>query len=415
MADVKDITLKKLRPKEKAYTYAIERGLSLLIKPTGTKLWEFRYKSPTISKRRKTSLDTYPDTTLTSAKLKAQEYRTLVADGIDPIDFYKAKKIEDEAKIKGIFENVVNEWFEQQKDELATSTYTRKKNQFINDVNPAFINRTIASIKHPELVKILEMKSKKAPESASRLLSYLNNLWQFATTKGYCDFNIVTNIHKKSILTPRKQKHYSKITDSKTLKMLINQIYNYKGSYSTRNALRFVLHLPLRANNLVNLKWEYIDFKKKTLTIPRNAMKVKNENMPNFVMPLTNEVISILEEQKIFSNGTFIFNADGYADVAICPETPNRALERMGFNDEVAGTKIRLHGFRGTFRSLADTHQLTHKVSKEARERALDHLPKSMIERAYTNEADYMQELVILMNWWSNYLSEVQNERAISV
>ena len=114
MADVKDITLKNLKPKEKAYTHMIEKGLSLLIKPTGTKLWEFRYKSPSLSKRRKTSLGTYPDTTLASAKKKAQEYRTLIADEIDPIDFNKSKKAEEEAKVKGIFENVVNEWCQRQ-------------------------------------------------------------------------------------------------------------------------------------------------------------------------------------------------------------------------------------------------------------------------------------------------------------
>ena len=180
--------------------------------------------------------------------------------------------------------------------------------------------------------------------------------------------------------------------------MLVNKIYSYKGSHSTRNALKFVLHLPLRAKNLVNLKWKYIDFDKKLLTIPRAQMKVKNENMPDYIMPLTEEVINILEEQGTFSTGTFVFKADGYSDEPICAETPNRALERMGFNDEEAGTKIRLHGFRGTFRSLSDTNQLSHNVSYEAKERVLDHLPKNLVDRAYTNEADYIQELTILMN-----------------
>ena len=410
MSKIQAVTLKSIKQKNKPYTIADGNGLSLLIKTDGTKLWEFRYTSPTNLKRRKSSLGKYPDVPLTVARNKAQSYRELIANGIDPID--NKKEIKQKIKIDqdGIFNKVVDEWFVKQKKELATSTYTRKVGQFENDVKPFFKGRLISSIKHPEIVKLLEMKAVKAPESASRLFQYLNNLWQYATMKGYCDFNIIANIHKKTILTPPKAKHYSKITDPEILKELVKAIYSYKGSYSTKNALKFVMHLPLRADNLVNLKWNNINFNNQTLTIPRSRMKAKDKNMPDFIMPLTNQVIDILEEQKLFASGTFIFKTDGYSDVPICSETPNRALERMGFNDEAIGNKIRLHGFRGTFRSLADTNQSEHNASKEAKERALDHLPKNAVERAYTHKADYIKELEILMQWWSNYLDNLVNQ-----
>lgn len=410
MSKIQAVTLKNIKPKEKPYTLNDGNGLSLLIKTDGTKLWEFRYTSPTILKRRKSSLGKYPDVPLTDARDKVKAYRKLVAKGIDPIDQNKEVKQKKKINQKGIFDKVVDEWFIKQKKELAQSTYIRKVGQFENDVKPFFKGRLISSIKHPEIVKLLEMKAIKAPEGASRLFTYLNNLWQFATMKGYCEFNIIANIHKKTILTPQKKKNYPKITDAETLKELIKAIYTYKGDYSTKNALKFVLHLPLRADNLVNLKWEYIDFDKKLLTIPRPLMKAKDENMPDFAMPLTPQVIEILQEQKLFAIGTFVFKTSGYADVPISPETPNRALERMGFNDEAKGRKTRLHGFRGTFRSLADTYQSEHHVSYEAKERALDHLPKNAVERAYTHRADYIKELETLMQWWSNYLDGLRDE-----
>lgn len=405
MSKIQAVILKSLKPRDKPYTIADGNGLSLLIKTDGTKLWEFRYTSPTTLKRRKSSLGKYPDVPLTLARDKARNYRELIAKEIDPIDNNKALKQKIKIDQKGIFDKVVDEWFVKQKKELATSTYTRKVGQFENDVKPFFKGRLISTIKHPEIVKLLEMKAIKAPESASRLFQYLNNLWQYATMKGYCDFNIIANIHKKTILTPPKAKNYPKITDTKILKELVNKIYHYKGAYSTKNALKLVMHLPLRADNLVNLKWEYIDLDNKILTIPRHLMKAKDENMPDFIMPLTHQVIEILEEQKLFASGTFVFKTDGYANVPICSETPNRALERMGFNDEEIGKKTRLHGFRGTFRSLADTYQSKHNISKEAKERALDHLPKNAVERAYTHKADYINELEILMRWWSDYIN----------
>lgn len=409
MSKIQAVALPKLKPKDKPYTITDGNGLSLLIKIDGKKLWEFRYTSPTNFKRRKSSLGSFPNVALTVARDKVKEYHQLIAKGIDPIDNNREIKRKIKLDQDGIFSRVVDEWFVKQKKELATSTYTRKVSQFDNDVKPFFKNRLISSIKHPEVVKLLEMKALKAPESASRLFTYLNNLWQFATMKGYCEFNIIANIHRKTILTTPKKKNYSKITEPEILRQLIKNIYEYKGNYSTKNALKFVLHLPLRADNLVNLKWEHINFNKKLLTIPRYLMKAKNENIPDFVMPLTNQVIDILEEQKLFTNGTFVFKTDGFSDVPINATTPNRALERMGFNNESKGNKIRLHGFRGTFRSLVDTHLSEHNVSYEAREKALDHLPTNAVERAYTNKANYLEELKLLMQWWSNYLDTIRN------
>ncbi|WP_419671645.1 tyrosine-type recombinase/integrase [Aliarcobacter butzleri] len=65
-----------------------------------------------------------------------------------------------------------------------------------------------------------------------------------------------------------------------------------------QNLLKFSLHVPLRANNLCNLKWENINFENKTLTIPRNEMKVKNPNLNDFTLPLSDEVINILNNQR---------------------------------------------------------------------------------------------------------------------
>ncbi|PHQ64878.1 MAG: integrase, partial [Sulfurimonas sp.] len=159
MSKIQAVTLNKLKPKDKDYTVPDGNGLSLLIKTNGTKLWEFRFTSPTTLKRRKSSLGKYPDVPLTLARDKAKGHKELIAKGIDPIDNNKALKQKIKIDQKGIFDKVVDEWFVKQKKELATSTYTRKVGQFENDVKPFFKGRLISSIKHPEIVKLLEMKA----------------------------------------------------------------------------------------------------------------------------------------------------------------------------------------------------------------------------------------------------------------
>lgn len=100
-------------------------------------------------------------------------------------------------------------------------------------------------------------------EVASKIFNYLDNLFRYSVLQGYCKRNIIQDIRKSDIVIPKKVRHFAKITDEKNLKDLINSIYNYKGNIITRSALKFVLHIPLRAENLCNLKWEYIDFEKR--------------------------------------------------------------------------------------------------------------------------------------------------------
>jgi len=410
-------TVSTAKPKEKAYTLSDGEGLQLLIKPNGSKLWEFYYQSPTLFKRRKTSFGLYEKekNTLLMARAKANKFRKLVQMGIDPIDKAKKEKLETKLKKESAFEKVVAKWFETQ--ELKESTYKRKLALFEREVIPAFEKREIKTIKHSELVKILESLTQRTPERALRLFSYLDNLWRYATSKGYCDFNIVTNIHKESILRKVEKKHFSKITDLPILKELINSIYHDKKMhYSTKNALKFVLHVPLRATNLINLKWDYIDFDKKLLTFPRELMKNKDKNLPDFTMPLSDEVINILKEQHTYTkHQDFVFI--GSENKPINVETPNRALQRLDFNNEKENRKQRLHSFRGTFRSLCETYEHKHHISDKIQEIALDHHTKSSVVIAYNNKAIYTQQLKPLMEWWSSFIvgmvDEVQNDNNI--
>ena len=402
-----EIEIKRAKPKKKDFTLADGKGLQLLIKANGRKVWEFVYTSPTKRKRRKATFKTYPEVSLKQARQKAQEYRELIFKGIDPIDYFREKKEESKLKDKGSLEKVFNKWIEEQKDNLANSTYKKKKSLIHRVVISKFKNRSIQSIEHPEIVTILKEYSKSTPESARRLYTYLDNLWRYAIMEGYCKINIIANIHK-SILQKTVKKSYPKITDLDILKELINAIYNYNGHPSIKNALKFVLHIPLRASNLVTLQWSYIDFEKRVLTIPREEMKNKDINLPDFTMPLTDEVIKILKEQQTFTgNRKYIFVSD--SGEHINPETTNRALQRMGFN--YGERKQRTHSFRGTFRSLCDTYEKEHNAKFKIMEIALDHRVGGQVTLSYNNKADYLSQLRELMEWWSGFVVERLDKR----
>ncbi|MCG3710928.1 tyrosine-type recombinase/integrase [Aliarcobacter butzleri] len=406
---LQDIQIKKAKPQEKDYFLNDGGGLRILIKSNGNKIWEYRY---TINdKRKKTTFKTYPIVSLIEARTKRQEYQTLINRGIDPIKYFKTIKDENIVDNQGMFLNVVDEWLKIEAERTKENTHQNKIRIFENDINPFLKNKHIKDVKKDDILKIIQTKEIQAPNVASKIFVIFKSLFNYAVFKGYVTKNIFENTkeERKNYIKPQKVKHFSKITDEEILKELVNDIYNYTGMHSIRNALKFVLHIPLRADNLCNLKWSYIDFDKNVLTIPRELMKVKNINLPDFRMPLTNEVINILKEQQIFSGyQEWIFLGNNNRD-PINSESPNGALKRMGYNNDRKGRKQRLHSFRGTFRSLIDTLDIDNKFSYEIKEKALDHHEESKTVRAYANQVDYINRFLPLMNSWSDFVLSLRD------
>ena len=239
-----DTSIRNLKSQAKPFHKADGQGLKLLIMPDKRKIWEFIYESPTLSKRRKTTFGTYPTVSLDEARTKREEWQKLIRQGIDPIDNKREEKALKKIIEESDFTNVVNLWFQSQESHIVHSTYKKKRALFDTTVIPVLKHKSIAEIKHDELVQIIKLKAIQTPETAKRLLGYFHDLWQFACTHGYCEHNIVPNIHAKSVLPKIVKKNYACITDPSILKQLVNSIYSYGGHISTKNALKLVLHVP---------------------------------------------------------------------------------------------------------------------------------------------------------------------------
>ena len=401
---LKDIEVKSAKTTNKIYYLSDGGGLRLKVDVNGSKIWEFRFTLN--GKSRKTTFKTYPIVSLKEAREKRQEFQEFINKNIDPIEYFKNLKNENILETEGIFLNVVKEWLAREEQKTAPSTHINKVRTFDNDIIPFLKSKHIKEIEISDVVKILESKLLQSYDVSSKIFSYLDSIFRYAVLKGYCDRNILNDIKKGDIIPSRKSRHFPKITDIAIFKELVNAIYTYKGSHSIRNALRLVLHLPFRAENICNMKWEYIDFDKNAIIIPRNQMKIKDINLQDFKLPLSNEVINILKEQEqISGHQEWVFLGTNNRS-PINSESPNKALKIMGFNDETTGRKITMHGFRGTCRSLLDTLDIENKFSFEAKEKLLDHHDNSKVIRAYTNKSDYFEHIKPIVDFWSNFILE---------
>jgi hypothetical protein len=103
-----DTAIRIAKSTDKPRKMADERGLYLLIQPTGAKLWRMNYR---IEGKQKTfACGTYPDTSLKLARAKRDDARKLLADGIDPGVQRKQEKQEKRTAQANTFEVIAREW-----------------------------------------------------------------------------------------------------------------------------------------------------------------------------------------------------------------------------------------------------------------------------------------------------------------
>jgi hypothetical protein len=88
-----DATIRVLKPKVKPYKVSDFEGLFMTVKPTGSRLWHFKYRID--GKEKLLSIGVYPEITLAQARGKKDEARALLASGKDPGDAKKDQQRQD--------------------------------------------------------------------------------------------------------------------------------------------------------------------------------------------------------------------------------------------------------------------------------------------------------------------------------
>ena len=121
-----ETAIKHAKPKAAPYKLSDERGLVMLVQPTGAKWWRFRYRL--WGKEKGFSLGIYPDVSLAKARERRDDARRLVADGVDPLDVRR----DERNAHKDTFSVVAKEWSEQKVWAQITRTKNERVIRYLN-------------------------------------------------------------------------------------------------------------------------------------------------------------------------------------------------------------------------------------------------------------------------------------------
>lgn len=299
----KDAVVRNLTPGSKPY-YCMseskaEKGFGVLVYPTGSMTFIFKYKIGGVQKLLK--LGEYPSMKLADAKdeylkasLKVKDLRRGSADGADPVADKKRKNKDwvqqaaDEKK-EYTFDQLAKEYIENNVEGQLTdkSVYdikrvllgAAKKNDALDDFD-SWRKQKASSITTEDVAKLLKAVSSRSAASARNIIKTARPMYGYALARGLVASNPFILANVKSFLSKPIRSKLEPTIKSRTLteeeiKHLWKSLTTAKGSNESKNALRLMLLTGQRPSEVLGLNSSEI--KGSWWTLPKGRTKARHD------------------------------------------------------------------------------------------------------------------------------------------
>ena len=137
-------------PERKQIRFTDAGGLYLQVTPSGSKRWFYKYR--TEGKEKQLAHGSYPAVSLTAARKARDIAKIQRADGQDPIEARKLKKLKGSIEAVSTFKAVALEWHSKQVDRWSPGHAERMYRQLERDLFPFIAERPMESIEPMELL-----------------------------------------------------------------------------------------------------------------------------------------------------------------------------------------------------------------------------------------------------------------------
>ncbi|RDS82210.1 DUF4102 domain-containing protein [Dyella monticola] len=389
-----DTKLRGLKPRDKVYRVADTNGLCIEVRPSGTKLWRYRYRHA--GKPSMAALGEYPTMSLSEARTERDKARALVKSGASPAQVAKAERATRLEKVGNTFASVALEFLaKREKEGMGANSVERGRRLIEKDLS-SISGLPIADISAPVLLAALrKMEQRGIVESAHRARGLAGQVFRYAIVTGRAERNPASDLI--GALERPQTKHFASIILPSKIGELLRTIHNYQGSPVTIAALKLAPMVFVRPGELQHAEWLEFDLDKAIWDIPAEKMKMKQPHL----VPLSHQAIAILRElHQLTGSGKYVFPGMRSVRRPISENTVNAALRYMGYD----GDTMTGHGFRAMARTVLD-EELGFPVDHI--EHQLAHAVKDANGRAY-NRTTHLPARRKMMQAWADYLDDLR-------
>lgn len=344
-------------------------------------------------RRKDIAIGSTQEFTLSVAKQTADRIRQQIRDG----EYIKPKKAEKRTPTFGEFVHEAVKVLAASKH-WKPVTLEQKQSIFDKYLLPTLKDAPIDKINRDDVLTTLGDLWYSMPVRAGKARALLHAVFSLAIVKGYRSDNPAQWEHNLEMFLPtigkiHKVQHLKAMSFDDSAKMLLFSLQ--KAGYTSYRAIIFAILTARRITEIVNVRWDEIDFEAGTWLVPDERMKIHRGESRR--VPLSTQLLELLKQWRKYSISDYV-----------CPSyDKNRPIDRNSpssivrsfckkFGIESGGTP---HGFRSTFTDWAGENL----EPVELVELSLDHVSGNQVRRAYFR-TDLLEPRRALMQRYSDAL-----------
>jgi integrase len=365
-------------------------GLHLIVQPTGSRSWAFRFRRRTDRKSVKLTIGKAGEggLSLAAARHAAAAARHRFEQGVAPVTGVTGVTGQSGGGGDKI-ETAAASFFElHARRKTRSSTAWATERVFNRIVLPAWRGRSIASIRKRDVIELVEgVAASGRGYLANRTLGTVSKFFNWLVARDALAFSPVTGIEK-----PHKEEVRDRTLSDDELRQLWLAC---EGDGPFGQALRVLMLTGARRNEVSQMRWSEID-EEGTWTLPRERSK----NHRPHKISLPSQARAIIAVMPPIADCDFVFTADGKRPVTGWDKAKFRISAKAG----IAADTWRLHDLR---RTCASGMQKLG-VSVPVIEKVLNHISGTFhgIVGVY-QQHDYADEVRIALQKWADRVEQI--------
>jgi integrase len=410
---VTDLTIKNLKPAEPGKRYEVRdtavTGLRIRVTEHRTKTFLLLAQFPGQKLPTRRELGRYGEMTLEEARDLARAWRKLIKEGKDPRAEQERVVHERRRKNESTFAKVAEAFIT---EKLSTERRGAEVERNIRkEFLPLWGARPIDEITADDVLKVVRAaKQRGAPYQAHNLLTDARRLFGWAIAQRQYGLGPHSNpcdgLKPKAIIGERKARQ--RVLDDDEL--LAFWRATKQMPYPWGPMYRMLLLTGQRKSEISDARWPEIDLDRKLLMVPPERFKSDATHL----VPLTDAVVSLLEELPRFKRGDHLFSTtfgaipvDGFSrSKSRLDELMLRWLKAMARRrgDDPAAVQLEpfvIHDLRRTVR----TRLSSLRVSDAVAEMIIGHGRKGL-QRVY-DQHKFLDEMREALELWTTRLRDI--------
>jgi integrase len=269
-----------------------------------------------------------------------------------------------------------------------------------NEIFPTLGDRLLKEVTALDVQALVYRKRDNGQVSAAiQLRGVIKQLFDYAIETRLVTINPAAMVATRYIGKARKR---SRVLTPTEIRLYLRTIYQSNIRRQFKLALHIILLTLSRKSELLQARWEHVNFEVGEWLIPAENAKTAKPH----IVYLSTQVAEMLQELKVLAGGSeLVMPGRGNLTRPFAANALNKALEGLTFDMD----PLTIHDLRRTGATL-----LTERgFNKDVIEKALSH--EAVGIRAVYIIAEFADQRKKMLQWWADYVDSIVNESKVIV